>query len=256
MKKQLLYKVLKDGRSAHGGALEWSLPSAGTPGNWHTFEGELSICRRGIHLTKKPLRWYVWGCTCYLAEAKGIREWEEDKCVCRSARLLEEAPHPQWWLDAIGFVESLKNMKWFDNHGEIDPKWKMFDTWGAAWEAIRGATWGATWGAAWGVVRDAARDAAWEAIRDAARDATRGAAWDAARDAAWGATRAAAWDAAWDAARGAAWGAALKATFIVTADLKIEDKHRTFVDEMWHILAAGYGYFGMVEGVHYVYRKP
>jgi hypothetical protein len=25
---------------------------------------------------------------------------------------------------------------------------------------------------------------------------------------------------------------------------------------MWHILAAGYGYFGMVEGVHYVYRKP
>jgi hypothetical protein len=211
-----LYKILVNGQSCAAGSLKWSLPKAGKPGKWHRVNGELAMCASGLHLTTKPFMWYKWGCTCYAAEAKDIKEWNEDKCLCRSARLLEEVPHPRWWLDVIDFVASLKDMKWFDNHGEIDPKWKMFDA--------RGAAWGATWGAAWG------------------------AAWDAARGAAW--------DATWGAARGAAWDAALKAMFILTSDLVIEESQRRFVDEMWHILTAGYEYLGTVNGVHYVFRKP
>jgi len=195
-----LYKVLVNGQSCTAGFLTWSLPKDGKPGKWHRVNGELEMCAKGLHLTTQPFKWYEWGCTCYAAEAKGIKGWNEDKCLCRSARLLEEVPHPQWWLDAIDFVASLKDIKWFDNHGDIDPKWKMFDTWHAARDAA--------WNAAYGAARDAARDAA------------------------------------------------LKAVFILTSDLVIEESQRRFVDEMWHILTAGYGYLGTVNGVHYVYREP
>ena len=203
-----LYKILVDEKSCHGGTLKWSLPQQGKPGAWHSVEGPLSMCKTGMHLTMAPYQWYSWGCTSYIAEAREVEEWQEDKCCCRSARLIEEAPHPQWWLDAIGFVGSLNDMKWLDNHGDIDPKWKMFPTW------------------------DAARYAAWDAARYAAWNAARNAGLDAARN------------------------AGLKASFIVCSDLNIAEQHGTFIDEVWRIYTSGYGYFGTVDGIHYVYEKP
>lgn len=30
------------------------------------------------------------------------------------------------------FMESVKGIKWFGNHGDIDPSWRIFDTWNEA----------------------------------------------------------------------------------------------------------------------------
>lgn len=97
-----LYKVLKDGRSAHGGDLAWALPAPRDgggfePGAWHEVGGELVLCRHGLHLTTDPWgRWMVWGGTVYEAAAEGIEAWDADKCVARRARLLRPAPVPEW----------------------------------------------------------------------------------------------------------------------------------------------------------------
>ena len=72
-----LYKVLKDGQSCHGGKLEWSLPSAGLPGQWHEYEGVLAICASGLHVTTQPGRWWVDGCSVYEAECEGALPFEE-----------------------------------------------------------------------------------------------------------------------------------------------------------------------------------
>ncbi|MBK9272828.1 MAG: hypothetical protein IPM48_14680 [Saprospiraceae bacterium] len=59
-----LYKILVDGRSCHGGDLKWSLPTKKgnkwIPGEWHEVKGDLKICERGLHLTKKPLCGTGW----------------------------------------------------------------------------------------------------------------------------------------------------------------------------------------------------
>jgi hypothetical protein len=55
MGKQL-YKVLRSGKSFHGGSLKWSLPKGKEPGKWHEVEGPLERCRNGLHLTDDPLK--------------------------------------------------------------------------------------------------------------------------------------------------------------------------------------------------------
>ena len=90
-----LYKVLVDGRSCHGGSLEWSLPTAKreafTPGDWHAVSGDLQLCWHGLHLTTTPAAWWKPGCTIYAAEATGrlVASNEPDgKVVVARARLL------------------------------------------------------------------------------------------------------------------------------------------------------------------------
>lgn len=60
------YKVLENGRSCHGGKLKWSLPTkdgeSWNPGKWHSVRGEITMCEKGIHLTKDPYAWYTWDC--------------------------------------------------------------------------------------------------------------------------------------------------------------------------------------------------
>ena len=158
MKK--LYKVLVDGKSCHGGDLTWSLPKKingkWKAGEWHSVSGDLNICTRGLHLTTERFNWYRWGCTAYEAEAKDILEWDGDKCVARSVRLIKEVPHPKWWADCEGWVETLKKISWLKPDGKPKKEWILFETSNAAWNA------------------------AWDAARDAAMDAARYAAWDAA----------------------------------------------------------------------------
>ena len=160
-----LYKILVNGKSCHGGDLKWSLPKGEKAGKWHTVKGDLKICSKGIHLTNEPFNWYKWGCTLYEAEAKDIIAWEDNKCVCRSARLVKEFPHPKWWTDVEGWVATLSKIAWLKPDGKPKKEWKLFETRAAAWDAV------------W----DAAGAAAGAAAGDAAGDAARAAAWDAAR---------------------------------------------------------------------------
>lgn len=84
-----LYKVLEDGESCDGGSLSWSLPDGGKPGEWHTVEGDVELCRNGLHLTFDPLQHWRHGRDVYLAEGKGMtREAHGLKVACKSARLL------------------------------------------------------------------------------------------------------------------------------------------------------------------------
>jgi hypothetical protein len=57
-----------------------------------------------------------------------------------------------WWPGE--FIDSLKNIGWFDNHGKVDPAWRMFDTGDAAGVAAARAD------AAWAAAARAAGDAA------------------------------------------------------------------------------------------------
>lgn len=90
-----LYKVVVNGRSCHGGSLEWSLPTDGAPGEWHAAGGPLVPHQHGLHVTDDPARWWVPGCTIYLAEVEGVvgscDDTENRKVVCRRVRLLREA---------------------------------------------------------------------------------------------------------------------------------------------------------------------
>ena len=112
----------------------------------------------------------------------------EDKHKVRVSRLkvLSEEPvwkgYGPWGKQYLSFLDSLKDIKWFENVGKPykKPEWakkiKMVDSWAAARAAARAAAWDAAWAVAWAAARDAAGDAAWDAARAAAWDAARGAA--------------------------------------------------------------------------------
>ena len=90
-------KVLRAGRSWHGGAHVWSLPQtqpdgAVTPGDW-TPPVKPAVCSRGWHLTTEPAHW--WGTDptvkAYLAEWEGaVARDEGDKFAVERCRLLRE----------------------------------------------------------------------------------------------------------------------------------------------------------------------
>jgi hypothetical protein len=82
-KPLILFKVLHNMKSCNGGNQTWKL------GEKYTAEGELKICKNGFHLTTNPQEWLRPGYSVFFAEAFGISEWQEDKCVCRSVRLLK-----------------------------------------------------------------------------------------------------------------------------------------------------------------------
>jgi hypothetical protein len=251
------YKVLVDGKSNHGGNLEWDLPKNGKPGKWHTVKGEILKCSNGLHLTEKPYEWFKWKCDIYIAEGKGQNKGDESKTAFRSARLIKKIDKPEWLENAEKFVKEIVNIKWFCN-GKLPKikKIKMFKTQDAARDAVRAAAGDAAWGAAWEAARDAARGAAWDAVRGAAWEAARDAAWGAVRDAAWGAARRAAWEAARDAARDAAWDAARDAALMAQCFVaELTGKHFDHAKLRWSIWEAGYGVYCDVDGILYCYKK-
>jgi len=89
------YKVLKSGRSFHGGELEWSLPAqregVWTPGEWHSVEVELQEYTHGLHVTDDPAVWWSTdaGLQCFEVEyEEGVRVGTSDKICCRRVRLM------------------------------------------------------------------------------------------------------------------------------------------------------------------------
>jgi hypothetical protein len=87
------YKVLKNGRSCHGGDLEWPLPQGDQPGEWIEYNGRLVACEKGLHLTSDPAVWYTKsGLTVFVAEFDGDHyQCDDDKIVCRKVRLIRLA---------------------------------------------------------------------------------------------------------------------------------------------------------------------
>lgn len=175
-----------------------------------------------------------------------------------------------WWLKAQKFIKDIKDVKWFDNHGEIKENWKVFDTYEAAYSATGSATYSAAESAAYSAAKlaaySAARLAAYSAAESAARVATRLAAYPAAGSAAYSAARVAtrltAYSAAESAARVAARLtagsaaesavrlAARSATAIVSEDPVALD----FFEKVWEIWKSGYGYMWDMDGIFYVYK--
>src|SRR4030042_5034800 len=163
-----LFKVVKDMGSCHGGTHVFKL------GEWTSVIENALMCQKGWHLTTMPYKWFVWGCTVFEAEAKNIKGWNEDKCVCDSIRIVKEVSKPLWQSKVEDFVSGIKDVPFFKSDGNPDKSWKVF--YGDTWDAARGAAWDAAWGAAWDAAWGAARDAAWGAARGPAR----GDAWGAA----------------------------------------------------------------------------
>ena len=108
---KLLYKVLShEGTSRSGGLpIAWSLPSEGVPGNWQEVEGEIVMCRAGLHLTTTPALWWYEKSSpaegprprIFEVEVSGLLlrpngdvAFSGDKCVARRVRLLREITDP------------------------------------------------------------------------------------------------------------------------------------------------------------------
>ena len=124
-----MYKVLLDGRSMHGGTLAWSLPTQDgddwVPGDWHTVEGPIEVCERGLHLTSDPTQWLKAGCEVYLAEGRGDSQTREDKTAFAAARLLRPAPEmvPDWWRAHERFIAEISRIPWCQPDGNPKPEW-------------------------------------------------------------------------------------------------------------------------------------
>ena len=82
------YKVLMNGKSLHGGSLEWSLPKGDKPGEWHEVKGVLSLCDNGLHITKTPIVWWEDGAECFEVEWAGDKIGDDNKAVVRKCRLV------------------------------------------------------------------------------------------------------------------------------------------------------------------------
>ena len=89
-----LYKIIsKENKSINGGEYDWTtnLPKKDKKGKWTKNINKPSICNKGYHLTK---HWNMWikkeTDKVYECEAKGIIEWEYDKCVCKKVRLIKK----------------------------------------------------------------------------------------------------------------------------------------------------------------------
>jgi len=100
------YKILKNGRSFHGGKLKWSLPKDGKPGDWHEIEGTLHRCRNGLHITTNPESFAPKklrerkAIQCYVVEYDGdiIPESSCGEIVARRVRLVREVA----WEEVTG----------------------------------------------------------------------------------------------------------------------------------------------------------
>ena len=211
----MLFKVLgADGRSCHGGNLQWPLPTLRPDGTWAPgaavrVEGPLVPCENGIHVaTARQVLEHWLGERIYVLQWRGELLDAGDKWVVREARLL----HPTAWDDrtarhfACDCAEQVMHLNPDARVADAIRVARLFAEGRAtrhelaaaetAAEAAAGAAWaaaGAAWaaaGAAWaaaGAARAAARvartaaRAAWAAAR-AARTAARDAARDAAID--------------------------------------------------------------------------
>jgi len=137
-------KVLSpDNLACHGGEFDYTdyLPQGDEPGPWLP-DREPVLCASGWHwCTPESLmrHWAVANMRVYEAEpsADVTGLTDDGKCVSSSGRLLREYPLPEWWTEAMRFVnEELPNVPWMQRVGPVDPAWRVFPT----LRAVRSAT--------------------------------------------------------------------------------------------------------------------
>ena len=107
--RKIAYKVLVRGASCHGGSLAWSLPvekkARWTPGEWHEVTGAIAVCSNGLHLTEKPINWWLTDADVYEAEYEGETDREserDDKFAVRRCRLLRKLDWEQFDVYTTG----------------------------------------------------------------------------------------------------------------------------------------------------------
>jgi len=202
------------------------------------------VCGCGYHLAKSipdvfqgtefPLR---------LAEAEPLSPIlgeDETKIRVAHAKIVRWIPQrewPSWMRKTQKFINSIQKIRFFENHGLIDPKWEVFETQDDVRATIRNAAYTATW--------DAAMKTANNAAYSTARDAVLRAAGKAARTAVW--------DANYNAAK--ANDASLMARLLICDGLDLDPKHLKHARERWAVWTRGYGLYADVDGVFYVYKK-
>ena len=92
-----LYKIVRiQGGAAHpchGGSPDftWPLPN-GEPGAWVEHTGRIALCESGLHLTRRPIEWYLNDPDVRLFEAEYEGELLDggEKVCARKARLVRE----------------------------------------------------------------------------------------------------------------------------------------------------------------------
>jgi hypothetical protein len=148
-------------------------------GEWLEHEGEIRICKTGLHASVKlyDALGFAPGNMLHRVTCDGVEGEEADKIVCRRRRV-------DWSMNAEPVLRAFSRRCALD----VAHLWDMP-------EIVREYL---------ETGNEELRAAAWNAVMDAARAAARAAAWDAA----WNAARDPAWSAAWAAARAAAWAAA------------------------------------------------
>ena len=81
------YKFVRENLKSEHGDIQWA------PGEWQKCEGELSLCKNGLHASQKPLDSldYTFGTRWFECEARGILKGS-DKFCASEMRLLQEIP--------------------------------------------------------------------------------------------------------------------------------------------------------------------
>lgn len=167
-------KILENGNISTHQSFEWPLPTQNEDrtwqaGEWVEVEGKIKLCQNGLHVCNEAQmwkHWAKWGMVVYYAECEGDSDEDEQKSAFHRVRLTHLfVDYPQWWMDTILSLETIKNIPYCKPDGNPKSEWKLFtaSTLSAARNAARNAAGNAAGNAAW----DAAWNAAWDAARNA-----------------------------------------------------------------------------------------
>jgi len=125
-------------------------------GDWLRHEGEIEICRTGLHASERlfDALSFAPGNMLHRVECRGIEGREDDKLVCRERRVL-------WTIDAEPVLRAFSRRVALDVAHLWDMPAVVREYLETGNEALRGAAWAAAWDAAGDAARDAAWGAAW-----------------------------------------------------------------------------------------------
>ncbi len=127
VKARMYYLKLLDENmeSCNGGKQVWKL------NEWVKVKGEIVMCENGIHLTLNPSCWR--GARIFVAETSKVFDEDEDKAVCREARILYEfskddlKAYEEVEAPALKAYEEAKAPAWKAYEEVEAPAWKAYE---------------------------------------------------------------------------------------------------------------------------------
>jgi|FLYK01.1.fsa_nt_gi hypothetical protein len=254
--KTTYYKALRpDLRSFYDRTTVWKLgepmpPIEGAPGE---------VCELGYHLAKTiedAVNYTGFPLRLFEAEPCGALLGENDKRArFTSVRIIREIPKPEWIIRVERFLDSLKTIRWFENHEAPREDWELFPTRSDAAKEVSGSSW------------DETRSNVEMKALVAAKRSGRGGAFNIAESTAgiMATTEIGVDGESLDpkerylrinAARDAAEDALLTAGVEVVSDLPDSKDLWDYAWKRWEVWVRGYGLLRDEDGIFYVYRKP